>query len=151
MGLALRRLALANQLCKAHDSDVSNASETVAPRRPTLQETVKAARLKRRWSLRQAERETGIHNAHLAQIESGAIAKPDHNVLFALATTYSLDFERLLRLAGHIGRSAAPLRRSPYGAVAWKALTELDQSEQREVVRFIADLQKRRNARVHGR
>lgn len=117
----------------------------------TLGEVVKAERLSREWSLRRAERETGIHNAHLAQIEGGTISRPDHNVLFALATAYGLDFERLLRLAGHLSDDAAEPRRSPYGAVAWKALTELDPEEQHAVVDFIAELQRRRGESTHGR
>jgi len=110
----------------------------------TLGEVVKAERLKRHWSLRRAERETDVRNAHLAQIESGTIARPDHNVLFALAKAYDLNFERLLRLAGHISDESVSSRRSPYGAVAWKALTELNPDEQREVVDFIAEIQRRR-------
>lgn len=123
---------------------------TKEDRRATLGELVKAERLSRGWSLRHAERETGIHNAHLAQIESGTISRPDHNVLFALATSYGLEFERLLRLAGHISEESADSRRSPYGAVAWKALTELDPDEQRAVVDFIAELQRRRHEQAHG-
>ena len=111
----------------------------------TLHDVVKAARLKKKWSLRHAERETGVHNAHLFQIENGTIAKPDHNVLFALASAYEIDFERLLRLAGHIRERGTVAKRSPYGAVAWKALTELDQDEQRQVVDFIVDLRKQRH------
>jgi transcriptional regulator with XRE-family HTH domain len=113
--------------------------------RPTLQTVLKAARAKRHWSLRKAERETGIHNAHLAQIENGTIAKPDHNVLFALASTYGLDFEKLLQLAGHLRAPGTNAKRSPYGAVAWKAMTELDPDEQREVVDFIAELRRKRD------
>src|SRR5688500_9975307 len=117
----------------------------------TLAEVVKAERLLREWSLRQAGRETGIHNAHLAQIENGTISRPDHNILFALATAYGLDFERLLRLAGHVTDQPSDLRRSQYGAVAWKALTELDPDAQHEVVDFIVKLQRRRNDQAHGR
>jgi transcriptional regulator with XRE-family HTH domain len=117
----------------------------------TLAEVVRAERLEREWSLRRAGRETGIHNAHLAQIENGTISRPDHNILFALATVYGLDFERLLRLAGHITEASGEPRRSPYGAVAWKALTELDPDEQHQVVDFIAEIQRRRNDAVHGR
>lgn len=109
----------------------------------TLGGVIRAQRLKRGWSLRAAERETGVNNAHLVQIENGTIARPDHNVLFALAGAYGLRFDRLLALAGHVAVAAAP-RRSPYGAVAWKALGELSSDEQREVVDFIAELRQRR-------
>jgi transcriptional regulator with XRE-family HTH domain len=110
----------------------------------TLGSVLKAERQKREWSLRRAERESGISNAHLVQIENATISRPDHNVLFALAGVYGLRFDRLLRLAGYISEGATP-RRSPYGAVAWKALGELSPDEQREVVDFIADLRRRRH------
>lgn len=109
----------------------------------TLSEMLKEARLAQGWSLREAERRTGVHNAHLSQIEQGSIARPDPNILYALATAYSLNYERLLRLAGHIKPGASGRRRSPYGAVAWKTLTELTNDEQRQVVEFMAELQRR--------
>jgi len=109
---------------------------------PSLQETLKAARTKKNWSLREAEKQTGIHNAHLSQIESGTIARPEPNILFTLATAYSLNYDKLLRLAGHIGPEATRRGRSPYGAVAWKALSELSHEEQREVVNYMAKLRR---------
>lgn len=118
----------------------------------TLAEVVRKARLDRGWSLRKAERETGIHNAHLAQIEGGTISRPDHNLLFALASTYELEYARLLRLAGHVSdEQTTSKQRSAYGAVAWRALTALEPDEQREVVDFIAEIQRRRSEEAHGR
>jgi HTH-type transcriptional regulator, competence development regulator len=109
----------------------------------TLGEALRKARLGYGWSLREAERQTGIHNAHLSQIESGTIAKPDPNILFTLAQAYQLKYDTLLRLAGHIQAGGNRGRPSPYGAVAWKALSELDEDEQREVVEYIANLRGR--------
>ena len=63
-------------------------------RLPTLKQTLKEAREeKMKWGLREAARRTGIHNAHLSQIESGVIARPDPNILFTLATAYGLDYD----------------------------------------------------------
>ena len=39
----------------------------------SLGKKLAAARAARNWSLREVERRTGIHNAHLSQIETGAI------------------------------------------------------------------------------
>lgn len=96
-----------------------------------------------KWGLREAARRTGIHNAHLSQIESGIIARPDPNILFTLATAYGLDYDELLRQAGHIQPTQAGERKSPYGAVAWKVLSEMDEDEQREVVEFMSEIKRR--------
>lgn len=115
-------------------------------RRPalaTLQETLKEAREHKKWGLREAARQTGIHNAHLSQIESGGIARPDPNILFTLATAYGLNYDTLLRLAGHIQPAKVGEHRSPYGAVAWKVLSEMDEDEQREVVEFMSKIKRR--------
>lgn len=65
-------------------------------------------------------------------------------MLFALAQAYGLNYDTLLRLAGHIERRDGT-RRSPYGAVAWKALSELDEEEQRQALEFMTELRRRRN------
>lgn len=109
----------------------------------TLQDVIKRARDDRKWGLREAARQTGLHNAHLFQIEKGIIARPDPNILFTLATVYDLDYDALLRLAGHIQPGQVPERPSPYGAVAWKVLSELDTDEQREVVEFMSEIKRR--------
>ncbi len=113
----------------------------------TLRETLMEARKERGWSLREVERRTGIHNAHLSQIESGGIERPDPSILFALATTYGLEYETLLRLAGHVQGDEGRPRPSPYGAVAYRALSELSEDEQREVIEYIAQLKSRHDDR----
>lgn len=109
----------------------------------TLAGTLRDAREKRGWSLREVQRQTGIHNAHLSQIENATITRPDHNVLFALANAYELNYDKLLRMAGHIARRRDG-RRNAYGPVAFKTLTELTDDEQREVVEYMVQLKDRR-------
>jgi transcriptional regulator with XRE-family HTH domain len=109
----------------------------------TLAGTLRDARMKRGWSLRDVQRHTGIHNAHLSQIENATITRPDHNVLFALAKAYELDYGKLLRMAGHIEHRTDG-RQSAYGPVAFKTLAELTDDEQREVVEYMLRLKDRR-------
>ena len=55
------------------------------------------------------ERRTGIHNAHLSQIETGAIERPAPNMLWALAEVYGLDLcRRSAALAGHVEAASDP-------------------------------------------
>ena len=72
-----------------------------------LGDKLAAAREGKKWSLREVERRTGIHNAHLSQIETGTIERPAPNVLWALAEVYDLDLQDLLRLAGHVEAAAS--------------------------------------------
>ena len=72
----------------------------------SLGKKLAAARAARNWSLREVERRTGIHNAHLSQIETGAIERPAPNMLWALAEVYELDLAELMRMSGHVEAAA---------------------------------------------
>jgi len=96
----------------------------------------------RGWTLRDVERRTGIHNAHLSQIEKGGIERPAPNILWTLAELYELDYQELLRLAGHVDRgtpAAAP--RSTVGA-ALRAMGDMSEDDQRQVLDYIERLQR---------
>lgn len=113
----------------------------------TLGELLRNERSKRGWSLRDVEEKTGIHNAHLSQIESGAITRPAPNLLFTLASLYDLGYEKLMRLAGHLrdeGKNRS--RRSLQGA-ALHALDELTPKEQRQVLEYMKTLRRDRPRR----
>jgi hypothetical protein len=57
--------------------------------------TLRRARLSQGQTLRDVERHTGIHNAHLSQIENGVIRKPNGDLLRVLARYYGLDLTSL--------------------------------------------------------
>jgi transcriptional regulator with XRE-family HTH domain len=56
-----------------------------------LAETFTRARRQLGWSLRAAERASGVPNAHISQIETGAIVNPGPSVIAKLAEAYGLD------------------------------------------------------------
>ncbi len=94
------------------------------------------ARDDKKWTLREVERRTGIPNAHLSQIETGAIERPAPHLLWTLAKVYGLEYHELLRRAGHVQvkEKATP------GAVVGQALRtmgELTPEQQRQVLAFI--------------
>ena len=63
---------------------------------------LKAGRLKRGWSLREAEKQTGIPNAHLSQIETGAIQQPSVLLVNQLAFAYAVPLPDLMEAGGYI-------------------------------------------------
>ncbi len=100
-------------------------------------------RHKRNLTLRLVEEKTGIHNAHLSQIEKGTITRPAPNILFTLASLYDLPYEQLLQLAGHLKRDDGKARRSVQGA-ALHALDELTPEEQSRVLEYMRNLRRDR-------
>lgn len=111
-----------------------------------LGEVLQEERRKRDLTLRDVERKTGIHNAHLSQIEKGAITRPAPNILFTLAALYDLRYEQLMKLAGHfVGNGRSSNRRAVQGA-ALHALEELSPKEQREVLDYMKNLVRERQS-----
>jgi transcriptional regulator with XRE-family HTH domain len=111
----------------------------------TLGAVLRAARSARGMSLRDVERRTGLRNAHLSQIETDTIAKPEMAILWELAALYELDFARLLALAGHTGSAETDGRRRHRMTVALRALSELSPADQDEALGFMAELKARRS------
>lgn len=110
-----------------------------------LGSVLKKAREERDLTLREVEKKTGIHNAHLSQIEKGKIERPDPNILWALATLYELDFRGLMRLAGHVERGGSNARRRSLVGAALYALDDLGPKEQQQVLDFMAELRRERS------
>jgi transcriptional regulator with XRE-family HTH domain len=101
----------------------------------TLGSTLVEARARRSWTLREAARRLGIHNAHLSQIERGVILRPSPGVLFQIAEGYALQFEELLRMAGYTGGPT-----SPAVAVAFRALIGMRPEVQKQAAAYMVRL-----------
>jgi transcriptional regulator with XRE-family HTH domain len=116
-----------------------------APADQSLAHVLAEARHALGLSLREVERRTGIRNAHLSQIETGTIARPEMALLWELSIAYGLDFARLLSLAGYeaAGETAADRGRM---TVALRALGQLTPAEQAEALEVMAELRRRRGA-----
>jgi transcriptional regulator with XRE-family HTH domain len=109
----------------------------------TLASVLRAARSHAGLSLRAVERRTGIRSAHLSQLETGTIAKPELALLWELALLYGLDFAELVRLSGHAELDTSGERRQRM-TVALRALGDLNADEQAEALAFMAELRRRR-------
>ena len=67
---------------------------------PSLGSRLKAARKALHWTLRQAERRSGVPNAHISQLETGTIRHPSTGVLVRLSGAYGISLTELITLAG---------------------------------------------------
>jgi transcriptional regulator with XRE-family HTH domain len=114
------------------------------PAPATLGSVLRAARGDAGLSLREVERRTGLSNAHLSQIETDTIAKPEMSILWELAALYELDFGRLLALSGHAGEGETSGRQRQRMTVALRAMSELSPREQADALRYMAELKARR-------
>ena len=111
---------------------------------PSLARVLAEARHELGLSLREVERRTGIRNAHLSQIETGTIARPEMALLWELSVAYGLDFARLLALAGYEMAAEGSAGERGRMTVALRALRQLTPDEQAEALQYIAELRRRR-------
>jgi transcriptional regulator with XRE-family HTH domain len=65
-----------------------------------LGQRLKAARKARKWTLRDAEKHSGVPNAHISQVETGAIRQPGMAVLTRLSVAYGVPLHELVALGG---------------------------------------------------
>jgi transcriptional regulator with XRE-family HTH domain len=62
---------------------------------------LKKTRKQRSLTLRAVQKETGISNAYLSQLENNKIANPSPNILNQLAKLYETSYDNLMSLAGY--------------------------------------------------
>jgi transcriptional regulator with XRE-family HTH domain len=89
-------------------------------------------------SLREVQRRTGIHNAHLSQIEKGHIERPDVSILVELSELYGIDLGDLLEIGGHLG--AAPGSQRAMTTAALRAVGQLPVARQAEALSYLGRL-----------
>lgn len=94
----------------------------------------------KRQSLREVEDATGkdVSNAYLSQLEKGHIKKPSPNILYSLASVYSVPYETLMEKAGYIIQASEREDHEKHGAVATFANEPLTKEEEEEMLRYLA-------------
>jgi len=104
----------------------------------TLAQLLARRRAEKALILRQVQAKTGIQNAHLSQIETGAIRKPELAVLWSLAQAYELDYRDLMAKAGYLsGPTNATGVPFEVSAAALRSMDELTEDQLLEVVEYI--------------
>lgn len=79
----------------------------MADSKETLGSVLRQSRDLKNLALRTVEEMTGISNAYLSQLENDKIKKPSADILHKLATTYKVDFNYLLHIAGLVEKSSS--------------------------------------------
>lgn len=72
-----------------------------------FQDLLATARKAKGVSLREVERATGVSNAYISQMETGAVAEPSPKKLQVLAKYYGLSYGSLMNAAGYSVPSTA--------------------------------------------
>lgn len=102
----------------------------------------------RSLSLREVERQTGISNEYLSQLERGVATKPAPAVLQKLAKFYGAPYESLLVAAGYLKEKAAEkaARVVPRDVEALARTAQFSGQEWDEVRKFMTFLASTRNS-----
>lgn len=98
-------------------------------------------------SLREVERETGISNGYLSQLESGSVKQPSPVHLHKLSEAYQLDYGELMRSAGYVPPSLpfSPSSVRTRSLVAgWEELPEEDQTRVEEYIKLLREARRAR-------
>ncbi len=93
----------------------------------------------RKMTLRDVEEATekGVSNAYLSQIENDKIKKPSPNVLHTLSELYSISFEGLMGMAGHVTSSGVTNDETRHGRAATFAEHNLTSEEEKELIEYL--------------
>jgi transcriptional regulator with XRE-family HTH domain len=93
-------------------------------------------------SLRDVEEATRreVSNGYLSQLESGKIAKPSPQVLFALSEALSVDYEALMQRAGYILPGARRPVRKKQGRAGTLTIDNLTDEEESELLKYLTFL-----------
>jgi HTH-type transcriptional regulator, competence development regulator len=102
----------------------------------SLGKTLKDSRELIPFTLRQVEEATGISNAYLSQLENDKIKKPSANVLYKLASIYSIELDVLLAAAGVIEKKS-PTKSKLLNSVALSANGSLTEEEENSLLEYL--------------
>jgi transcriptional regulator with XRE-family HTH domain len=107
-----------------------------------LGQLLRAARERKSLSLRAVERETGVSNAYLSQLESGKIRQPSPVVLHKLAELYGVSYGAVLEQAGYPAVTGEAAGHEP--AVVDSRLGPISLDEERALREYLEFLRSRR-------
>lgn len=125
---------------------MATASTPASEASQKLGDYLKQCRQALRLTLRDVEEKTqrAVNNGTLSQIENNHTKKPSPNVLYHLGQLYGVSYDDLLVRAGHKGADRTPADDDPLVNIPLRAIAELTESEQADLLRYIAFLKQQR-------
>lgn len=112
----------------------------------TLGTTIKEARKRNGFTLKQVEDALGISNAYLSQLENEKIKSPSANILYKLSSLYGIQLKDLLASAGMIEKKEqnATSEHSDFVERIAFSSENMTQEERAEVLRFLEYLKSKK-------
>jgi len=97
-------------------------------------------------TLRAVEKETGISNAFLSQLESGKVKQPSPIILYKLAKVYQVSYEELMEGAGYpVPSNHSGTMQSP--PIIFNRLGNITKEEEQELLDYLAYIRSRARRR----
>jgi transcriptional regulator with XRE-family HTH domain len=116
--------------------------QSLDPMPNELAQQLRQLRALRDKSLREVEKETGISNAYLSQLERGKSENPSPHKLHKLADYYDVPYNTLMRAAGYIEESDQ--EKTPSAVESALMSLDLDDDEMELVVDFVNNVLRKR-------
>jgi len=93
----------------------------------------------RGFTLRQVQEATNneVSNAYLSQVETGKVKQPSPNMLHSLAELYSVEYTKLMGLAGYIKDSLSRNDTERHGRVATFSDINLSKEEEEALLKYL--------------
>ncbi|HSR50014.1 MAG TPA: helix-turn-helix transcriptional regulator [Acidobacteriota bacterium] len=116
----------------------------------TLGAYLRSLRQAKGMTLRAVEKESGVSNAYLSQLENGKLKNPSPPILHKLSQVYSASYQVLMEKAGYLMPSASPGDKKAgssgqrKGHLPTFAVEDLTEEEEEELLRYLAFIRSRR-------
>ena len=103
----------------------------------SIAEELRRLRTLKGVSLREVEKETGVSNAYLSQLENKKTDKPSPHILHKLANYYNAEYKNLLRIAGYLEEKNDSSNRKVGDINAALMSANLSEDQEELIVKFI--------------
>ena len=124
-------------------AQVSTSGMSPGESDPVLGDVLRRARLHHGLTLRQVEKQIGIPNSYLSQVERGVIRQPNPSVLMGLAELYELNYALIAEWAGYLEASSSVRGGAGLAGIALRLFVDLDPVAQREAIDYLESLRNR--------
>lgn len=95
-------------------------------------------------TLRDVERETGVSNAYLSQLESEKIKQPSPTTLHKLAEFYKVSYSEMMTKVGYPSPTVGGTTNVLEKKIAYGKLGKITSDEEEELVEYLKLIRKRR-------